>query len=311
MIFDEKYSIYYKTVREIMNSLISDPTIKTNDLLNIAERNGVVRIDKVIDPIFDFQAWNLASKQKGNYSSKIKYPIDYPMTLLEKRWLKAISLDPRIKLFGLEFEGLEDIEPLFLLEDYVVYDKRNNGDKYTDPEYIKKFQFLLYSIRNKKRIHIQSMSRKGNVSDVYCEPTDLEYSEKDDKFRLRVKGRKYIGVVNIDRIFFYELFEGEFNYAGFELDNTRKKVELIVTDERNTLDRCMLHFAYFHTAVEPIEGTNQYRVHIEYDNEDLSEMVIRVLMFGPYVEVTNPPEFRQAVVAKLEQQYKLQKNKSY
>ena len=311
MIFDEKYSIYYKTVREIMNSLISDPGIQTNDLLNIAERNGVVRIDKVIDPIFDFQAWNLASKQKGNYSSKIKYPIDYPMTLLEKRWLKAISLDPRIKLFGLEFEGLEDIEPLFLLEDYVVYDKRNNGDKYTDPEYIKKFQFLLYSIRNKKRIHIQSMSRKGNVSDVYCEPTDLEYSEKDDKFRLRVKGRKYIGVVNIDRIFFYELFEGEFNYAGFELDNTRKKVELIVTDERNTLDRCMLHFAYFHTAVEPIEGTNQYRVHIEYDNEDLSEMVIRVLMFGPYVEVTNPPEFRQAVVAKLEQQYKLQKNKSY
>ena len=155
------------------------------------------------------------------------------------------------------------------------------------------------------------MSRKGNVSDVYCEPTDLEYSEKDDKFRLRVKGRKYIGIVNIDRIFFYELFEGEFNYAGFELDNSRKKVELIVTDERNTLDRCMLHFAYFHTAVEPIEGTNQYRVHIEYDNEDLSEMVIRVLMFGPYVEVTNPPEFRQAVVAKLEQQYKLQKNKSH
>ena len=91
-------------------------------------------------------------------------------------------------------------------------------------------------------------------------------------------------------------------------NNSRKKVELIVTDERNTLDRCMLHFAYFHTAVEPIEGTNQYRVHIEYDNEDLSEMVIRVLMFGPYVEVTNPPEFRQAVVAKLEQQYRLRQN---
>ena len=306
MIFDEKYSIYYKTVREIINSMISNSHFKTSDSINIAEKNGVVRIDKAVDPIYDPHAWNLATKQKGIHTSKIQQPIDYPMTLLEKRWLKAISLDPRIKLFGVEFEGLEDIEPLFLPEDYVVYDKRNNGDKYTDPEYIKKFQFLLYAIRNKKRIHIQSMSRKGNVSDVYCEPTDLEYSEKDDKFRLRVKGRKYIGVVNIDRIFFYELFEGEFNYAGFELDNSRKKVELIVTDERNTLDRCMLHFAYFHTAVEPIEGTNKFRVHIEYDNEDLSEMVIRVLMFGPYVEVTNPPEFRQAVVAKLEQQYKLQ-----
>lgn len=311
MIFDEKYSIYYKTVREIINSMISNSHFKTSDSINIAEKNGVVRIDKAVDPIYDPHAWNLATKQKGIHTSKIQQPIDYPMTLLEKRWLKAISLDPRIKLFGVEFEGLDDVEPLFLPEDYVVYDQRNNGDKYTDPEYIKKFQFLLYAIRNKKRIHIQSMSRKGNVSDVYCEPTDLEYSEKDDKFRLRVKGRKYIGVVNIDRIFFYELFEGEFNYAGFELDNSRKKVELIVTDERNTLDRCMLHFAYFHTAVEPIEGTNQYRVHIEYDNEDLSEMVIRVLMFGPYVEVTNPPEFRQAVVAKLEHQYKLQKNKSY
>ena len=42
---------------------------------------------------------------------------------------------------------------------------------------------------------------------------------------------------------------------------------------------------------------------IEYDEEDVSEMVIRILRFGPYVEVLAPSEFRKAVVAKLKAQY--------
>ena len=53
-----------------------------------------------------------------------------PLTTLQKQWLKAISLDPRVKLFGAKFPDLDEIEPLFTPEDYYVYDKYSDGDDY-------------------------------------------------------------------------------------------------------------------------------------------------------------------------------------
>lgn len=45
-----------------------------------------------------------------------------PLTILEKRWLKAIAEDPRVKLFDIEFPALDDVPPLFTHEDYKIYD---------------------------------------------------------------------------------------------------------------------------------------------------------------------------------------------
>ncbi|MBO5840951.1 MAG: hypothetical protein J6Q86_05970, partial [Methanobrevibacter sp.] len=50
----------------------------------------------------------------------------------------AISLDPRIKLFDVKFEGLDDVEPLFTPDDYCIYDKYGDGDPFEDEGYIKR-----------------------------------------------------------------------------------------------------------------------------------------------------------------------------
>ena len=305
MIFDEKYSLYYKTVNKIINSLAQSKQLPRNTIESIIEDCGIEEYWRITDPMADKLAWNLVEKSSKVYTPIIDNEINMPLTTLEKRWLKAISLDPRIKLFGVEFDGLDYIEPLFLPSDYCVFDKRNNNYRYEDSEYIDKFQFLLNAIRNKRVIHIQYTKRNGKLGEAYCIPTDLEYSEKDDVFRLRVSGRRNINIVNVERIVSYEFFEGEYHYSDSEVDNSRKEIVLLVTDERNTLERCMLHFAYFHTAIEPVPNTNKYKVYIQYDNEDVNELVIRVLMFGPFVEVLLPSDFRQKIVDKLEQQYNI------
>ena len=81
----------------------------------------------------------------------------------------------------------------------------------------------------------------------------------------------------------------------------RSSVTVIVKDERNALERTMLHFAHFEKQVEKMDDKN-YRVIIQYDSDDEPEMVIRVLSFGPLVEVVEPTDFRELIINKLKKQ---------
>ena len=67
-----------------------------------------------------------------------------PLTILQKRWLKAMSLDPRIKLFDADFSFLDDVEPLFTPADYTVFDKYNDGDDFESKDYIKNFRMIFH-----------------------------------------------------------------------------------------------------------------------------------------------------------------------
>ena len=51
-----------------------------------------------------------------------------------------------------------------------------------------------------------------------------------------------------------------------------------------------------------IARKKHYLVKIKYAHDEESEMVIRILSFGPMVEVLEPEPFRKLVVEKLEKQ---------
>ena len=70
----------------------------------------------------------------------------------------------------------------------------------------------------------------------------------------------------------------------------QRAVEFELTDERNTLERVLLHFAHFLKEAEKLEE-GRYRIRVAYDAEDETEMVIRILSFGPTVRVTAPESF--------------------
>ena len=68
------------------------------------------------------------------------------------------------------------------------------------------------------------------------------------------------------------------------------QVILELVDRRNALERVLMHFAHFEKQVEKLDE-ERYRLSIVYDASDETEMVIRILSFGPLVRVTDPPAF--------------------
>ena len=64
------------------------------------------------------------------------------------------------------------------------------------------------------------------------------------------------------------------------------------------MERVLLHFAHFEKTAERIDG-DRYSVTINYDKEDETEIVIRILSFGPMVKVTAPTHFIDLIKQRL------------
>ena len=119
----------------------------------------------------------------------------------------------------------------------------------------------------------------------------LEYSEKDDKFRLIGEGGSSAATVNLARIVHCERFTG--GCAPVPLRRRvpkRRQVVLEMVDQRNTPERVLMHFAHFEKRAERL-ADDRCRVTILYDWDDETEMVIRILSFGPTVRVVEPAHF--------------------
>ena len=67
------------------------------------------------------------------------------------------------------------------------------------------------------------------------------------------------------------------------------------------MERALLHFAHFEKEAERIDE-KRYRVTVRYDKDDETELVIRVLSFGPMIKVTGPPHFENLIKERLMKQ---------
>ncbi len=296
MIFNEIYSAYYNTVVKIIAAVIAGNAGEQN-LNQIVSDYAFEESVLTILPSLKSEKWQLI---RGDMTTPLQHTPTLPLTITQKQWLKAISLDPRMRLFGIDFSGLEDVEPLFTADDYHIYDKYSDGDPFEDEKYIKHFQMILSAINNGQNIKIEMCSRKGKTLYARCKPERLEYSEKDDKFRLVTSGCHFIRTINLNRITKCKIYHGD-NIIHTPPPETRYEwVTLKVKDERNTLERCLMHFAHFEKRAERVG--DHYLLHIKFDHDDEPEMVIRVLSFGPMVEVLEPESFRNRIISKLKDQ---------
>ena len=297
MIFNELYSAYYNTISKIVKEII-DGSADNESIHKIIQENAFEESILNILPAIREEKWQVITRK---YQTPIKHIPTMPLTLLQKRWVKAILMDERIKLFDIQIEGLDDVEPLFTKDDYRVYDKYLDGDNYQDKEYIKRFKVILHAMHNKLPVKAEMINRKGNKVYTKFIPQRLEYSEKDDKFRVHTGGCRYITTVNLARLTRCSLYDGQYEIRATRRDLIRASITMMVKDERNALERTMLHFAHFEKQVEKIDDKN-YKVIIKYDSDDEPEMVIRVLSFGPLVEVVEPIGFRELIKNKLKKQ---------
>ena len=297
MIFSELYSAYYNTVAAIISGII-DGEHSEKELQKIVTDRAFGESVLTILPSLKSEKWQLVH---SNMTTPLEHKPTMPLTMLQKKWLKAISLDPRVKLFGIEFPDLEDVEPLFTSEDYYIYDQYNDGDPFEDEQYIRQFQIILEAIHRGSQIKFEMINRKGNVMFVRCRPLRLEYSEKDDKFRVVTAGWRAVSTVNLAKIRACAHYTGERQTIGREKAVVYDTITVKLRDERNAMERFMLHFAHFEKQAEKLDKKH-YLVKIKYAHDDEPEMVIRILSFGPMIEVLEPEPFRKSVIEKLEKQ---------
>lgn len=296
MIFNEIYSAYYNAVAKIISAVIRNEADEKS-LNKIVEDNAFGESMFSILPSLRSGKWQLIN---SDFTTPLKHIPTMPLTLVQKQWLKAISLDPRIKLFDVSFESLDDTEPLFTPDDYCIYDKYGDGDPYEDEKYIEHFKTILSAIRNKQILKIEMINRRGNTVYSKCVPERVEYSEKDDKFRLVTSGCRFIKTVNIARITKCSICTDGTLLEAVPEEADYETITLKVSKERNTLERSLLHFAHFEKRAE--KQDKHYLLHIRFQRNDEPEMVIRVLSFGPTVEVLSSENFKKLIINKLKSQ---------
>ena len=306
MIFSELYSAYFNAVALILKQACDHPLSKA-ELRRIVNEKAFDESLLKIEPALLEERWQLL---RPDGTTTLGHIPTMPLTTLQKRWLKAILLDPRIRLFpDLNAEELWaqlDAEPLFRPESICRFDQYLDGDPYEDENYIRHFRTILDAIHHRTPLRIEARNKNGEIRTFDIMPETLEYSEKDDKFRLYGRGRRY-QYINLARIVRCEAGGGEIAYEP-EKENQlpQRTVELEVLNERNALERVLMHFAHFEKQAERLDQ-NRYRVQINYNAEDETEMLIRILAYGPLVKVTSPDSFADLIRDRLKRQMACEK----
>ena len=283
MIFSEIYGSYFKAVSAILAKAV-DGVLTERELTRTVLENAFGESLITIPARLTDGSWPLITEDFG---TPLQHKPQMPLTTLEKQWLKALLLDPRIRLFDPSEEGLEDVEPLFTPDQFVYFDRYADGDDYSDPRYIEHFRMIIRAMHEKRKLRVRFHGHRGTRQSYICIPYRLEYSSKDDKFRLITGFRNKPLTVNLSRIDSVEILD-PWEEDEYRLPQEREK-ELVMDlyDTRNALERAMLHFSDLEKETERIDD-RRYRITLHYRQGDETEILIRVLSFGPVLKVIEP-----------------------
>lgn len=339
-LFDKIYSCYYQAVKHILMEAESQP-LTVKQMESIVRQYGFEESALTILPKLLTGEWALLRKKAdGTYEAAVSVCSDQSLTKLQQSWIKALLTDPKFCLFldKKEIERLDkalrDVEPLYLTKDFHYFDQHRDRDEYNSPEYQDNFKIILNALKAEKGLIIVYSGKRylKRVDGLSAEPEgiqwdqkpgmvlkavpyQLQYSAKDDKFRLccaEYSEGKYKRelVLNISRIKTCRLMEIEnkeslWNRRFSNRTKTNEPVIIEISGKRNSLERCMLHFASYEKHTEYDEEKGVYICRIYYDRADETELLIEILSFGPVIRVLGPEPFLKLVRERVERQHHL------
>lgn len=313
-LFSEIYSCYY----QVMRHLLSDGSAASIQDIR-ARISGEAFAESLLSiiPKLESGAWNLFDRDGELYLSRLASPVLAPLSGLQKSYLKALLADPRIGLF-LPDEQLKTLErmlahipPLWTPEQFFYYDRFADGDPYDDEQYRKIFRVLLQAQKKRQYVDINYNSPNGNRVHHHYAPARLEYSVKNDKFRLLAlrqsgNGKLKPEILNIARIQSAAPAEKVLS-SPVDLNTVirrsyyKEPVTLRIVNRRNALERAMLHFANYEKNTAKIDK-DTYECRIYYNQSMETELLIEVLSFGPMLTVTGNEQFLNSLRVRLQKQ---------
>ena len=301
MLFNEIYSSYFNVVADILTKAC-ESNLSENDINKIVSQKAFGESILNIPASLKNQDWKLLTE---DMETPLLSKPSMPLTTLQKQWLKALTNDPRIKLFSPSIEGLEDVEPLYEQHTIEYFDRYSDGDDYENEKYIENFKLILWAFKEHRKMSVKFKGHKGQSIHRICIPYRLEYSSKDDKFRLigivESRSKNNSLTVNLSRLKSVKLL-GQYMAEEY-LPPVAKLQELTVEldDERKCLERFMLHFSHLEKEAEKLDESH-YRIRLKYDIDDETEILIRIIAFGPKVKVISPENFIELIKERLNKQ---------
>ena len=333
MLFHEVYSKYYYAIAQILTKTHNNDGLSQEDIEKIVNNKTFKETDscnKFFENNSNNNIWTKLTEknEEGKYKSRLKYIPEKPLTILEKRWLKSILSDPKMKLFFSDTEQLKnklpflnDVEPLYSSDTFVYFDQRSNADPYGEPKYQEVFRTiinakeeiqLLNKQENKqekkiiyKQLNIQFRDNRNKEHNWNCYVKNLEYSEKENKFRVIVFYNNKCKTINLSRITSCT-FTGKTLPEIKASDNTPKKEEITLEliDKHNALDRVMLSFSDLEKRTEKTDN-NKYKVTLYYEKDSEKEIIIRILAFGNNLKVIGDEDKVALINARIKKQIDL------
>ncbi|MBR6616360.1 MAG: WYL domain-containing protein [Oscillospiraceae bacterium] len=320
-LFSEVYGAYFRTVERILQS--ESITKREIDAIIREEafRDSFLFLPQKLSPD-SHESWGLLkSGTDGMFSRITKNPPPQFVTTLQKRWLKSKLEDPKMRLFlsdnaheQLE-HALADVAPLCPADVFRCFDVFADGDCYESEDYRTAFRMLLHAVQGDEILRIRFVSGKGTEQEGNFLPLKLEYSRKNDKFRVfccRI-GRNGIsgyGTINLGRIKGISQTGRHLRSEGLlekwqKSRRCKEPVTVEVSAERNGIERFLMEFASFEKHTEWDAERNVCMVRLWYDTQDETELLIQLLGFGPVVEILGPPDFRRQAAERVAAQYAL------
>lgn len=313
-LFSEVYNCYFQVIQSLIgkHGPISEKELNFRIQNDCFEESILYLLPKLTE-----KGWGFFEKQDGFLYSNLSEDFYVPLNDLQKSYLKAILMDEKIRLF-LDDEEIEDINalladvgPIYAPDDLYYYDRFFDKDDYTDPDYRKHFQAIITAIQNHEYLDIQYESRLHHIICHNCLPCRIEYSIKNDRFRLLfiespLKRHLKVETLNLNRI--KEVAPtGQTVKRLPDINKSlrrayyREPVRVIIKNRRNALERAMLQFANYEKSTRKLDD-DTYECLIYYNKRTETELLIEILSFGPMLKVMGNERFLELLKKRLERQ---------
>ena len=321
-LFSERYNCYYQVLRHLLTSQTGMTATQMQELIM---GEGFEESMLTILPKLQEGEWQLLKKEGNLYYSKLHSPLLTPLSTLQQSYLKALLLDPRMCLFlpaeqQKELSALlKDVAPLWTPEQIYYFDRYKGGDPYDTPAYQQNFSTLLDAIKKQQYVDIDYTSPKGNHIHHHYLPCKLEYSIKNDKFRLLAiekpgSSHPCLDTFNVGRMVSVIKLD-QFHSTPVDLNSIivssyyEEPVTLHIHNQRNALERAMLHFANYEKNTKKIDA-DTYECRIYYNKNMETELLIELLSFGPMITVLGNERMLELIRQRLQRQQLVQKNRT-
>lgn len=310
-LFSEVYNCYFQVIKSLIETKQS---ISEQELQYRIQDACFAESILYLLPKLTESGWGFYEKQDGVLRSKFSTDFYVPLTDLQKSYLKAILLDDKISLFFSDealsqlHAAFADVEPLYQPGDFYYYDRFSDKDDYQSPDYRRHFQIIMEAIQSHEYLDILYESRNNHrVHHIYL-PCRLEYSIKNDRFRmLAVKNHmqrtRKVEILNLNRIVKI-VSTGKTAKHMPNIDKSikhsyyREPARLLIKDRRNALERAMLQFANYEKSTRRLDS-DTYECLIYYNKKTETELLIEVLSFGPMIKVVGSESFLNLIKERL------------